>query len=461
MLLSLWQQCLSKLKDKLPDIEFRTWIRPLQAELNANMLLLYAPNHFILNLVCKKYLVNINNMLNYFCGTKAPLVHFLVGSKPISHIINQNIALITPTSLEKSISSSLQLSQNNIVLKSVLAYKSNINVKCTFNNFIEGKSNQLACEAAKQITKHYNNIYNPLFLYGRTGLGKTHLLHAVGNVIINQTTKSKVIYMHSERFVQDMVKAMKSNSIEKFKRYYRSVDILLIDDIQFFANKKHSQEEFFHTFNFLLENNQKIIITSDRYPKEIHGVEDRLKSRFCWGLTVAIKAPELQTRIAILIQKANENNIDLSNEVAFFIAKHFRSNVCELEGALNRVIAISNFTHSTITINFAREVLHDILVLKETLVTLESIQTIVAKYYKIKITDLLSNRRVLSIVRPRQIAMALSKRITNCSLTEIGDAFGGRDHTTVLYSCRKIKQLCKENYNFKKDFSNLIKILSF
>ena len=293
-----------------------------------------------------------------------------------------------------------------------------------------------------------------------SGLGKTHLLHAVGNGIMARKPNAKVVYMHSERFVQDMVKALQNNAIEEFKRYYRSVDALLIDDIQFFANKERSQEEFFHTFNALLEGNQQIILTSDRYPKEINGVEDRLKSRFGWGLTVAIEPPELETRVAILMKKADENDIRLPGEVAFFIAKRLRSNVRELEGALNRVIANANFTGRAITIDFVREALRDLLALQEKLVTIDNIQKTVAEYYKIKVADLLSKRRSRSVARPRQMAMALAKELTNHSLPEIGDAFGGRDHTTVLHACRKIEQLREESHDIKEDFSNLIRTLS-
>ncbi len=335
-----------------------------------------------------------------------------------------------------------------------------LNVKHTFDNFVEGKSNQLAARRRVRWRITRAAPTTPLFLYGGTGLGKTHLLHAVGNGIVARKPNAKVVYMHSERFVQDMVKALQNNAIEEFKRYYRSVDALLIDDIQFFANKERSQEEFFHTFNALLEGNQQIILTSDRYPKEINGVEDRLKSRFGWGLTVAIEPPELETRVAILMKKADENDIRLPGEVAFFIAKRLRSNVRELEGALNRVIANANFTGRAITIDFVREALRDLLALQEKLVTIDNIQKTVAEYYKIKVADLLSKRRSRSVARPRQMAMALAKELTNHSLPEIGDAFGGRDHTTVLHACRKIEQLREESHDIKEDFSNLIRTLS-
>jgi chromosomal replication initiator protein len=337
---------------------------------------------------------------------------------------------------------------------------SNVNAKHNFDNFVEGKSNQLARAAAKQVADNPGTAYNPLFLYGGTGLGKTHLLHAVGNGILAKNPNAKVIYMHSERFVQDMVKALQNNAIEEFKRYYRSVDALLIDDIQFFAKKDRSQEEFFHTFNALLEGNQQIILTSDRYPKEIDGVEERLKSRFGWGLTIAIEPPELETRVAILMRKAQEINIRLPEEVAFFVAKRLRSNVRELEGALNRISANANFTGRPITIDFVREALRDMLALQDKLVTIENIQKTVAEYYKIRVADLLSKRRSRSVARPRQMAMALAKELTNHSLPEIGDAFGGRDHTTVLHACRKIESLKEETHEIKEDFQNLIRTLS-
>ncbi len=357
-------------------------------------------------------------------------------------------------------SAPMRPSWDNSPAQPELSYRSNVNPKHTFDNFVEGKSNQLARAAARQVADNPGGAYNPLFLYGGTGLGKTHLLHAVGNGIMARKANAKVVYMHSERFVQDMVKALQNNAIEEFKRYYRSVDALLIDDIQFFANKERSQEEFFHTFNALLEGNQQIILTSDRYPKEINGVEDRLKSRFGWGLTVAIEPPELETRVAILMKKADENDIRLPGEVAFFIAKRLRSNVRELEGALNRVIANANFTGRAITIDFVREALRDLLALQEKLVTIDNIQKTVAEYYKIKVADLLSKRRSRSVARPRQMAMALAKELTNHSLPEIGDAFGGRDHTTVLHACRKIEQLREESHDIKEDFSNLIRTLS-
>lgn len=457
---SLWQQCLARLQDELPATEFSMWIRPLQAELNDSTLALYAPNRFVLDWVRDKYINNINGLLNHFCGVDAPLLRFEVGSKPAPQQQKAPVAsVIAPLQTARSTSTS-RLGWDNTPAPAEPSYRSNVNLKHTFDNFVEGKSNQLARAAARQVADNPGGAYNPLFLYGGTGLGKTHLLHAVGNGIMARKPNAKVVYMHSERFVQDMVKALQNNAIEEFKRYYRSVDALLIDDIQFFANKERSQEEFFHTFNALLEGNQQIILTSDRYPKEINGVEDRLKSRFGWGLTVAIEPPELETRVAILMKKADENDIRLPGEVAFFIAKRLRSNVRELEGALNRVIANANFTGRAITIDFVREALRDLLALQEKLVTIDNIQKTVAEYYKIKVADILSKRRSRSVARPRQMAMALAKELTNHSLPEIGDAFGGRDHTTVLHACRKIEQLREESHDIKEDFSNLIRTLS-
>ncbi|KAA8666527.1 MULTISPECIES: chromosomal replication initiator protein DnaA [Vibrio] len=469
---SLWLQCLQQLQEELPATEFSMWVRPLQAELNDNTLTLFAPNRFVLDWVRDKYLNSINRLLQEYCGNDIPHLHFEVGSK---RVIAPKPATPAPTrtrtaadvAAESSAPAQLQARKpvhNNWRDEEPVAvdlnHRSNVNPKHKFNNFVEGKSNQLGLAAARQVSDNPGTAYNPLFLYGGTGLGKTHLLHAVGNAIVDNKPNAKVVYMHSERFVQDMVKALQNNAIEEFKRYYRSVDALLIDDIQFFANKERSQEEFFHTFNALLEGNQQIILTSDRYPKEINGVEDRLKSRFGWGLTVAIEPPELETRVAILMKKAEDHQIHLADEVAFFIAKRLRSNVRELEGALNRVIANANFTGRPITIDFVREALRDLLALQEKLVTIDNIQKTVAEYYKIKVADLLSKRRSRSVARPRQLAMALAKELTNHSLPEIGDAFGGRDHTTVLHACRKIAQLREESHDIKEDYSNLIRTLS-
>nr|WP_237476235.1 chromosomal replication initiator protein DnaA [Vibrio eleionomae] len=460
-------QCLQQLQEELSATEFSMWVRPLQAELNDNTLTLFAPNRFVLDWVRDKYIHNINRLLQEYCGNDIPNLRFEVGSRPVV-APKPAVPKRSPADLAAESSAPAQVVHRKPVHKTWedddsmvdIRHRSNVNPKHKFNNFVEGKSNQLGLAAARQVSDNPGGAYNPLFLYGGTGLGKTHLLHAVGNAIVDNKPDAKVVYMHSERFVQDMVKALQNNAIEEFKRYYRSVDALLIDDIQFFANKERSQEEFFHTFNALLEGNQQIILTSDRYPKEINGVEDRLKSRFGWGLTVAIEPPELETRVAILMKKAEDHQIHLPDEVAFFIAKRLRSNVRELEGALNRVIANANFTGRPITIDFVREALRDLLALQEKLVTIDNIQKTVAEYYKIKVADLLSKRRSRSVARPRQLAMALAKELTNHSLPEIGDAFGGRDHTTVLHACRKIEQLREESHDIKEDYSNLIRTLS-
>ncbi|WP_441003243.1 chromosomal replication initiator protein DnaA [Pseudocolwellia agarivorans] len=448
---SHWQRCLSILQEELPAQQFSMWIRPLQCVIDDNIVTLFAPNRFVLDWVRDKYLNRLTELVSLNDPANPPMLRFDVGSIPTTSSVK--VPSKVPTAEESTVKKAKTPADTN------LPKTANVRNKYTFDNFVEGKSNQLARAAASQVADNPGTAYNPLFIYGGTGLGKTHLLHAVGNGILANKPDAKIAYMHSERFVQDMVRALQNNEMEKFKQYYRSVDALLIDDIQFFVGKDRTQEEFFHTFNALLEGNQQIILTSDRYPKEVD-VEDRLKSRFGWGLTIAIEPPELETRVAILKRKAQESNINLADEVAFFIAKRLRSNVRELEGALNRVVANANFTGRAITIDFVREALRDLLALQDKLVTIDNIQKTVAEYYKIKVSDLLSKRRNRSVARPRQIAMALSKELTNHSLPEIGDAFGGRDHTTVLHACRKVKSLREETHDIKEDYSNLIRTLS-
>lgn len=447
---TVWQRCLSVLQEELPAQQFSMWIRPLQCVVEDNIMTLYAPNRFVLDWVREKYVDRINQLVLLHDQNDPPLLRFDVGSRATTPKVSVN------NSIAKTHNTKNQYQNPDPHLPKI----TNVRQNYTFDNFVEGKSNQLARAAASQVADNPGKAYNPLFIYGGTGLGKTHLLHAVGNAILLNNPKAKIAYMHSERFVQDMVRALQNNAIEKFKQHYRGVDALLIDDIQFFAKKERTQEEFFHTFNALLEGNQQIILTSDRYPKEIDGVEDRLKSRFGWGLTIAIDPPELETRVAILKRKAQEHQVNLADEVAFFIAKRLRSNVRELEGALNRVIANANFTGRPITIDFVREALRDLLALQDKLVTIDNIQRTVAEYYKIKVADLLSKRRSRSVARPRQLAMALSKELTNHSLPEIGNAFGGRDHTTVLHACRKVVALKEENHDIKADYTNLIRTLS-
>ena len=449
---SVWQRCLSVLQEELPAQQFSMWIRPLQCVVEDNIMTLYAPNRFVLDWVREKYVNKINELISLHDVNEPPLLRFDVGTKSST---NTTTAVLSNNEVKNNLTN-----KTNKNVDPHLPKTTNVRLNYTFDNFVEGKSNQLARAAASQVADNPGAAYNPLFIYGGTGLGKTHLLHAVGNAILLNNPNAKIAYMHSERFVQDMVRALQNNAIEKFKQYYRSVDALLIDDIQFFAKKERTQEEFFHTFNALLEGNQQIILTSDRYPKEIDGVEDRLKSRFGWGLTIAIDPPELETRVAILKRKAEEHHVNLADEVAFFIAKRLRSNVRELEGALNRVIANANFTGRAITIDFVREALRDLLALQDKLVTIDNIQRTVAEYYRIKVSDLLSKRRSRSVARPRQLAMALSKELTNHSLPEIGNAFGGRDHTTVLHACRKVVALREENSDIKSDYTNLIRTLS-
>lgn len=454
---SLWQLCLEHLKKELTSMDFNIWFAPLIAQEAKDKFILYAPNQFVAAHIKKKYLAQLQTLLEQFHPNQDYTIIIKDGRPSLSSTENLNEEL--ENTQEKTVPA---VKKNALQIKNTFndEISSGLNSQYTFLKYVEGKSNQLATAAAKQVAENPGGGYNPLFIYGATGLGKTHLIQAIGNEIQAANKNAKVIYMHSERFVQDMVKALKNNSIEEFKQFYRSVDALLIDDIQFFAKKNQSQEEFFHTFNALLEGNRQVIMTSDRYPKEIEGVEDRLKSRFGWGLTVSIEPPELETRVAILLKKADDKKIELSSEVAFFIAQRIRSNVRELEGALNRVMANADFTGKSITIDFVKDALKDLITLQEKLVTVDNIQKTVAEYYKLKITDILSKRRSRSIARPRQIAMCLSKELTNKSLPEIGEAFGGKDHTTVLHACRKIHELREQDNNIKEDYTHLIRILS-
>jgi chromosomal replication initiator protein len=439
---SLWRRCLAQLEAELPEQQFNTWIRPLQAVEDGRTLRLLAPNRFVVDWVNENVVSRISELVD--AGAQpAPAVVLEVGSR-------------APAPIMPSAPGNLR----GPVREAPTMLGSRLNPDFTFANFVEGKSNQLARAAAVQVAENPGRAYNPLFIYGGVGLGKTHLMHAVGNMIRIRNDRARVAYLHSERFVGDMVKALQHNTINDFKTAYRSLDALLIDDIQFFAGKDRSQEEFFHTFNALFEGQQQIILTCDRYPKEVDGLEERLKSRFGWGLTVAIEPPELETCVAILMSKAAVSRVDLPEEVAFFIAKRIRSNVRELEGALRRVVANSQFTGRPITMDFAKEALRDLLALQDRLVTIENIQKTVAEYYKIRIADLLSKRRSRSIARPRQVAMALAKELTSHSLPEIGDAFGGRDHTTVMHACRVIKELRESNTRTSEDYSNLLRTLA-
>ena len=440
----IWDQCYSQLENTLSAQQFSTWIRPLQVVFKGDDIKLLAPNQFVRDWVCEHFLTQIQTILDNL-DDKAPLVSIEIGTERISE---------TSGETERP-------DFNTTTLQPVKAKKSStLNPNFTFESFVEGNSNQLARAASMQVAVNPGDSYNPMLIYGGVGLGKTHLMHAIGNELIKNNPEANVVYLHSERFVADMVKALQHNRINEFKNYYRTVDALLIDDIQFFAKKERSQEEFFHTFNALLEGQKQIIMTCDRYPKEIDGLEDRLKSRFGWGLPVAIEPPELETRVAILLSKASLSHVELPNEVAFFIAKRLPSNIRELEGALRRVIANSSFTGKPITLEFAKEALRDLLALQAKLVTIDNIQKMVAEYYKIRMADLLSKKRSRSIARPRQMAMALCKELTNHSLPEIGDAFGGRDHTTVIHACKKIAELKEEELMIKEDYTNLLRTLT-
>lgn len=428
-----WQHCQAFLKNDISQQAFDTWIKPLQAKFNGTAWVLYAPNHFVKEKVTEKFLSKIQAFLGD--------IVLEVGHG------EENLLI-----LEKK--------QDTKQKSGEPPFKSNLNEIFTFESFVEGKSNQVAKAAAIQVSVYHGQGYNPLFIYGGVGLGKTHLMQAVGNEMRRRNPSLKAIYLHSERFVSEMIAALQTNTINKFKDTYRSLDALFIDDIQFFAGKERSQEELFHIFNSLLESGRQMIFTCDRYPKEIEGLEERLKSRFGWGLTVAIDPPELETRVAILLNKAVQMNANLSSEVAFFIAKRVRSNVRELEGALKRVIAGAQFTGREITIELVKEALRDLIALQDKLITIENIQKTVAEYYKIKVSDLLSKRRSRSVTRPRQLAMSLAKELTNHSLPEIGEAFGGRDHTTVMHACRVIVELKESQSSIKEDFKNLMRILS-
>jgi chromosomal replication initiator protein len=444
---SLWRRCLDSLTAELPPQQFSTWIRPLHAVETQHALTLLAPNRFVLDWVKDRYLERIVELAGRLAAPDSLEVSLRVGTRA-----GDTAILRTPPHLKGADATP----HGGGEPRSAAGLKSDF----TFETFVEGKSNQLARAAALQVAENPGRAYNPLFISGGVGLGKTHCMHAVGNLLGRLRPLAHVIYLHSERFVADMVKALQHNTVSEFKRFYRSADALLIDDIQFFAGKERSQEEFFHTFNALLDGEHQIVLTCDRYPKEVQGVEERLKSRFGWGLTVAIEPPELETRVAILKSKAELAKVLLPDDVAFFIGKRFRSNVRELEGALHRVIANAQFTGRPISLDFVKDALKDLLALQEKLISIANIQKTVADYYKMRVSDLVSHRRSRSITRPRQIAIALAKELTSHSLPEIGDAFGGRDHTTVLHACRKVADLRKGEARINDDFVTLYRILT-
>ena len=442
---SIWKQCIDKLEGELSAQQFSTWIQPLQAVHKGNNLRLLAPNRFVMDWVKERFLERIAEVIGQYSENGKITVSIEVGSKKGQKITTANTGSGTPISrvANKTESPAVRL-----------------NPEFTFETHIEGKSNQLARAAAMQVGENPGGAYNPLFIYGGVGLGKTHLMQAAGNRLLQHNPEANVAYVHSERFVADMVKGLQHNAINEFKKFYRSLDALLIDDIQFFVGKERSQEEFFHTFNALLEGQRQVIITADRFPKELVGVEERLVSRFGSGLTVSIDPPELETRVAILMNKARLENVSLPEDVAFLIANKVRSNVRDLEGALRRVVAGARFTGQEIDVNLAMENLKDLLSFQERQITVNNIQKTVAEYFKIRVADLLSKSRARQVARPRQIAMTLSKELTDHSLPEIGDFFGGRDHTTVLHATRKVRELTDTNNRVKEDYDNLIRILT-
>jgi len=515
----VWEKCVDHLQAELPSQQFNTWIKPLRATENvtsgAAELQLFAPNRFVKDWVMDKFYERISELAAELADEGDVRVVMDIGQPrptgtgerhPVNgvsqpHLRTEEAGSPRPQTVESPPRGAVAEVQRNsegdraapqnsgraaaaqtarppatgrgagpsgeiirpqrqVEVEGAIRHQNYLVGHYTFGNFVEGKSNQLALAASGQVAANPGDSYNPLFLYGGVGLGKTHLMHAVGNALLQKNRDAKVVYLHSERFVADMVKALQLNAINDFKRYYRSVDALLIDDIQFFAGKERSQEEFFHTFNALLEGGQQMILTCDRYPKEIEGLEERLKSRFGWGLTVAVEPPELETRVAILMKKAEQARIALPPEAAFFIAQRIRSNVRELEGALKRVIASAHFTSKPIDVGLIKESLKDLLALQDKQVSLDNIQRTVAEYYKIKLSDLMSKRRSRSVARPRQVAMALSKELTNHSLPEIGENFGGRDHTTVLHACRKIRELRETDSDIHEDYKNLLRSLT-
>lgn len=430
--MDFWNKCTEKLENRLTQEDFNTWIRPLKGSLVKNTLELVAPNDFILNYVEKNLSTEITNL--------------------VKKQSKKDISLVFKTLTKETFVDKYQNTTKNENSKLVNSY--------VFDTFVEGKSNHIALAASKQVASNPKGDYNPLFIYGGVGLGKTHLMHAVGNEILKNSPDKRIVYVHSEKFVSDMVKALQLGAMNEFKSFYRNADALLIDDIQFFAGKEQSQEEFFHTFNALLDRNNQMILTCDRYPKEIDGLEERLKSRLGWGLPVVIDPPELETRAAVLLSKAASMGVELPNDCAIYIAQRIRSNIRELEGALKRVVANSRFTNKPVDLSLVKDALKDLFVISAKMVSIENIQKTVSEYYNIKLSDLLSKRRSRSITRPRQLAMALTKELTNHSLPEIGEAFNGRDHTTVLHACKKIAELRKESPSHEEDYRNLTRALT-
>ncbi len=446
-------QCLGELENELPEQHFNTWVRPLQAVESAGGLQLLAPNRFVVDWIRQNLLGRIEAFFREQMADPTAQVSLDVGARPLpAAVAVDSVGTVALAAASKASSQSAKLPGGLV--------GGRLNADFTFSSFVEGKSNHFAKAAALQVAEHPGHAYNPLFIYGGVGLGKTHLMHAVAHTLLERDPNARIAYLHSERFVSEMVLALQHNTINAFKNHYRSLNCLLIDDIQFFAGKERSQEEFFHTFNALVESQHQVILTCDRYPKEVEGLEERLKSRFGWGLSVLIEPPDLETCAAILMRKAEQAGVELPEEVGFFVAQRIRSNVREMEGALRRVIANARFTGQPITLDFAKEALRDLLALQARLVTIENIQKTVAEYYRVRMSDMVSERRSRSVARPRQVAMALSKELTTHSLPEIGDAFGGRDHTTVMHACKRIKELREGDTRLQEDYSKLLRTLA-
>jgi len=440
---SFWVDCLNRFKQELTPQQFNTWIRPLKMEPDKEALRLVAPNRFVLQWVKDKFLPRIEQLAESYFSRTVPVT----------------LGLPEPEAEKTATTVAEPPRPSPAAGKKVKPDQSRLNPAFTFANFVTGKANQLARAAALQVAENPGTAYNPLFVYGGVGLGKTHLIQAIGNLVQEQNAKAKISYLHAERYVSDVVRAYQHKAFDDFKRYYHSLDVLLIDDIQFFSGKTRTQEEFFYAFNALIEAHKQVIITCDTYPKEIAGIEDRLISRFGWGLTVAIEPPELEMRVAILLKKAAAEDERLGEDVAFFVAKQIHSNVRELEGALKRVLAYSRFTGNSITVELAKEALKDLLAVQSRQISIENIQKTVADYYKIKVAEMFSKKRSRNVARPRQVAMALAKELTQLSLPDIGEAFGGRDHTTVLHACRKVSELKQSDAVIARDFTMLIQIL--
>jgi chromosomal replication initiator protein len=457
---NFWSTCLSRFEQELSKQQYNTWIKPLVAEVNGNELRLVAPNRFVLQWVKDRFNKKIEQFARELQLNDIQ-IDFVIANIEAEQEDKASEKLSTKIQTELSKMAANSLDANPASKKTVEATKvvSGLNSAFNFDNYVTGRANQLARAAAIQVAENPGAAYNPLFIYGGVGLGKTHLLQAIGNELKKHKPDAKIRYLHAERYVSDVVKAYENKAFDEFKRQYHSLDLLLIDDIQFFAKKTRTQEEFFYAFNSLIEAKKQIIITCDTYPKEIMDVDERLRTRFSWGLTVAVEPPELEMRVAILLKKAEAVNLNLPEEVAFFIAKQIRSSVRELEGALNRIIAMAKFTGHAIDVHLAKDALRDLIAVRGRQVTMENIQKTVADYYKIKVAEMYSKKRTRNFARPRQIAMALSRELTNHSFPEIGEAFGGRHHTTVMHACDEIDLLRKNDPSFTRDIGFLIQVI--